>query len=132
MNKRIISGILAAAGLATILSGCASDAKNASYNISKAADQFEVQRSTIFYNGITGEIMLSIEGRCSIENQGSQLEVTCKIADNEYTKDFLGLSDNVTYFSHQLAPIDVSVYHQTVIIKPENFLPGFQFEAGEQ
>jgi len=76
--------------------------------------------------------MLSIEGRCSIDDQGKQVEVICKVADNEYTKDLLGLSDNVTYYSHQMAPIDVSVYHQTVIIKPENFVPGFQFEAGKQ
>ena len=130
MNKRIIAGLVVAAALT--LTGCTSSAETAGNNLATAADNFEVQRSTIFYNGITGEIMLSIEGRCSIDDQGKQVEVICKVADNEYTKDLLGLSDNVTYFSHQMAPIDVSVYHQTVIIKPENFVPGFQFEAGKQ
>lgn len=116
----------------TLLSGCVSDADRASENLSTAAEQFEVERSVVFYNGITGEIMLTIEGFCSIEDQGDQLEVTCKVDDNEYTKDFLGLSDNVTYFAAQMESVDVSVYHRKFIIKPENLLPEFTIETGEQ
>lgn len=49
--------------LAILLTGC-SDADIASQNISKAADNFEISRRIVFYNGITGEYMLSIEGAC--------------------------------------------------------------------
>ena len=43
-----------------ILAGCSSDADVASRNMSQAADNFEVARRIIFYNGITGEYMLTI------------------------------------------------------------------------
>lgn len=48
------------------VAACQDDAKVASYNISKAADNFEIDRRIVFYNGINGEYMLTIEGRCSI------------------------------------------------------------------
>ena len=92
--------LLAIAVLGVVaLSGCKDDAQVASYNLSKAADNFEIDRRIIFYNGITDSYMLTIEGRCSIEDQRHQLEVTCQIARNDYKKHFLGLSDNVTYFA---------------------------------
>ena len=61
-----------------LLAGC-DDAKMASANLSKAAENFEIDRRVIFYNGITDTYMLTIEGRCAIEDQASQLEVTCKL-----------------------------------------------------
>jgi predicted small secreted protein len=47
------------------LTSC-NDADTASRNLSKAADMFEIDRRIIFYNGITGEYILTIEGKCSI------------------------------------------------------------------
>lgn len=84
---------------------------------------FEINRRIVFYNGITGEYMLTIEGRCSIKDQGNQLEVTCKNSSNGYRKHFLGLSDNVTYFAEQLFDQDVSVYHYRVVFKPQSIIP---------
>lgn len=103
---------------------CDDDAKVASRNLSKAADMFEIQRRVVFYNGITGNYILTIEGRCSIEGgRGSQLSVTCKVGENAYKKHFLGLSDNVTFFAEQVKAVDVSVYHYRVIFKPQTILP---------
>jgi hypothetical protein len=118
----IIAGALAT-GLA--LSGCASDAYVVSDNLSRAADQFEVERRIVFFNGITDTYLLTIEGRCSIEsdNVDSQLEVVCKIGPEEYVKHFLGLSDNVSYFVEQQETIDVSEYNYRVIFKPESIIP---------
>ena len=109
MNKFV----LATAALAAIvgLSACVPDAQMASHNLSKAADMFEIDRRVVFYNGITDTYMLTIEGRCSIEDQGNQLEVTCKIGDGAYKKHFLGLSDNVTYFVEQLDVADGQQRH---------------------
>lgn len=120
--------ILAATLLTTLmLVGCEeafkTDAQVASRNLSKAADMFEVNRRIVFYNGITGGYMLTIEGRCSIEDQRSQLEVTCKTAPNDFKKHFLGLSDNVTYFAEQLQGSDVSVYHHRIVFKPQTIIP---------
>lgn len=114
--------LLAAAIATTALTGC-SDAQLASNNLSKAADMFEINRRVIFYNGITGEYMLTIDGRCSIKDQGNQLEVTCKNSPNGYRKHFLGLSDNVTYFAEQLFDQDVSIYHYRVVFKPQAIIP---------
>lgn len=113
--------VLAAVGLT--LAGCSPDAEVASQNLSKAADNFEIDRRVVFFNGITDTYLLSIEGRCSITDQGHQLEVTCKVGDKDFKKHFLGLSDNVSYFVEQLESVDVSEYHYRVIFKPEQILP---------
>ena len=115
--------IIAAIFLSFLLTGCQTDANVASQNLSKAADMFEITRRIVFVNGITGDYMLSLEGRCSILDQGNQLEVTCKTSDNQYMKHFLGLSDNVTYFAEQLLQRDVSVYRYRVIFKPSTIIP---------
>src|SRR5690554_6972256 len=110
---------------------CSSDADVASRNLSKAADQFEINRRIVFYNGITGEYMLNVEGRCSIgSGQSSKsVTVTCKTGPSEYKKHFLGLSDNVTYFAEQIGGADVSVYHYRVIFKPQTIIPNVDFEG---
>jgi hypothetical protein len=108
------------------LTGC-TDADIASQNISKKADYFEINRRIIFYNGITGEYMLAIEGFCSLgnDNTTTQISITCKIGD-EYKKHFLGLSDNVTYFIEQIEAKDVSKDHYLVVFNPSAALPSFE------
>lgn len=114
--------ILALAGI-LLLAGCDSDADVASQNISKAADQFEINRRIVFVNGITDKYLMVIEGKCSIKDENKQLEVTCKLGDNAYKKHFLGLSDNVTYFAEQLEGVNVSRWHYRVIFRPESLIP---------
>lgn len=122
--KKYLIGLAIAA---ITLTGCSTDAEVASENLSKAADQFEVDRRIVFFNGITDTYMFTIEGKCSIFDEGNQLEVTCKVADgsgpSSFKKHFLGLSDNVTYFVEQLEGINVSTYHYRVIFKPETIVP---------
>ena len=112
------------------LSSC-TDADVASSNLSKAADNFEVNRRVIFYNGITGGYMLSIEGLCSLGNHDDpgEVTITCKTDRNEYKKHFLGLSDNVTYFVEQLDPQKVSAYHYRVTFKPQTIIPDVDFRG---
>ncbi len=115
--------------LITIVAGCSSDAGIASRNLSKASDMFEVQRRIVFYNGITGDYMLTIEGRCSIKPSSEKIAVTCKTGDNAFKKHYLGLSDNVTYFAEQLDSLAVSVYRYRVIFKPESIVPDIDLET---
>jgi len=126
MMKRVLSA-LGIVGVALGLGAC-TDAEMASQNISKAADYFEINRRIIFYNGITDNYMLTIEGRCSIkkDNQDNQLEVTCKTSPTEYKKHFLGISDNVTYFVEQLEYANVSVYQYRVVFKPSAIMPDIE------
>lgn len=113
------------AGCCWFIAGCSTDAQVASHNLSKASDMFEIDRRVVFYNGISGEYMLTIEGRCSIKADGRdrQLEVTCRTGLDSYKKHFLGISDNVTYFAEQLEQANVGVYRYNVVFKPESILP---------
>ena len=117
---------------ATLLAGC-NDAMVASRNLSQAADNFEIARRIVFYNGITDTYLLTIEGRCAIaDDRQGQLEVTCKLNDGKYAKHFLGLSDNVTYFAEQLTAVDVSVYHHRITFKPQAILPDIDFRSSTE
>lgn len=117
---------------AALLAGCSSDADVASRNLSKSADQFEVNRRIVFYNGITGGYMLTIEGLCSLGNydKAGSLSVTCKTGPTAYKKHFLGLSDNVTYFVEQMEPAAVSPYRYRVIFKPDVIAPAIGLSTG--
>ena len=110
--------------------GCSRQAQVASNNLSVAADQFELHRRIVFYNGITGDYMLVIEGRCSIQKDGrdNQLEVTCKEGPRRFRKHFLGISDNVTYFVEHLRPTNVSASRYRVIFRPSTIVPEFEVD----
>lgn len=109
--------------------GC-TDAEVASANLSKSADQFEIFRRVVFYNGITNEYILVVEGYCSIyvDSADNQLELTVKTDDGTFLKHYLGLSDNVTYFAEQITPSKASTQHYRVIFKPSVIIPDIDLE----
>lgn len=127
MLKKIAVLTLAMSALAA----CDNDARVASRNLSQAAENFEINRRIVFFNGITDSYLLSIEGRCSfeVEGGGQKVAVTCKLGQNQYKKHTLGLSDNVSFFSEQLDSADVSVYHYRVTFKPQTILPDLDFRG---
>ena len=125
MRKIIL--FLVVVGVLAVLVGCSTDARMASKNLSKAADQFQIARRVVFFNGITDKYLLSIEGLCSIEDQGNQLEVTCKTGPESYKKHFLGLSDNVSYFVEQVSDVGVSTARYKVIFRPTEIVPDVDF-----
>ena len=122
--------ILLTASLITALAGCADESNVASRNLSKAADNFEVNRRVVFYNGITSDYLLSIEGLCSIEplQNPSRVAVICKTGATEYKKHFLGLSDNVTYFVEQLETSKVNPHFYRVTFKPSTIIPDIRVQ----
>jgi hypothetical protein len=109
--------------LAVTVAACSNDADVASRNLSQAADNFQISRRIVFYNGITGDYMLTIEGLCSQEQSEKKLAVTCKTGPDQYKKHFLGLSDNITYFSEQMEAAKVGTYFYRVTFKPSTILP---------
>lgn len=132
MAKKLLIPALMAALMA--LTGCTNEADVASSNLSTAADQFEINRRIVFFNGITDTYLMTIEGRCSIEADAldNQLEVTCKVGDDQFKKHFLGLSDNVSYFVEQVDPSTVDAYRYRVIFRPESIVPDIDLElSGE-
>lgn len=71
------------------LTGCRA-ADRAAYNISRQADEFNIYRRVVFYNGITDTYILEMKGYCSINvnNSDKDLEVTCEVGKEKYQKHF--------------------------------------------
>lgn len=124
--NRTRQSVLVTTGLAVLLlSACSTDADVASKNVSQAADNFQVLRRIVFFNGITDKYLLEVDGYCSVDTSNPKnLSVTCKISPTAYKKSYLGLSDNVSWFLEQIdAGSDVSPYHYAVTFKPETIIP---------
>lgn len=134
-KNKIIAAIAGVAAATALLAGCSSDADTASRNLSTAAEAFEVQRTIIAVNGITGETIFFAEGRCSMESADSFLagavEITCKQGPEEYRKHFIMLGDQDSVAITQEKAIDVSEYHTRIVLKPQNVIPEFDIMMGE-
>lgn len=125
--KDKIKFILIGMGILALLfcAGC-DDAQVASKNLVRASDNFEIDRRIVFFNGITDQYLLEVEGKCAIFSDrtiNSELEVICKTGDKEYKKHFFGLSDNTAYFVEQRAAVGGSAYHYRVTFKPQMIIP---------
>lgn len=127
MNRKFKVVMLGA--LTLLLSACTTEADTVSHNLSKSADSFEVERRVVFLNGITDKYLLSIEGLCSITDDGEQLEVTCKVGKDQYKKHFLGLSDNVSYFVEQTDAKTEDPFHYKVLFRPEAIVPDIDLQT---
>jgi len=132
-KKIVVVGFAAILGIFALTgAACTSDADRASENISTAAEAFEVQRTLVATNGITGEVMLFVEGRCSFEYPSkSRIDVTCKYGPKEYRRHTYIKGDQDQVVISQEAAIDVSEYNSRIIIKPQNLLPEFDIQVGE-
>lgn len=114
------------------LTGCKREADVASYNISRAADSFNVNRRIVFFNGITDTYLMTIEGLCALGNydKAREVTVTCKTGQDSYKKHFLGLSDNVSFFAEQIEDAKVSTYHYKVVFRPQTIIPSVSVDVG--
>lgn len=120
--KKILFVLLAVLAV-TAFTGC-DDASTVRANLETAEQNFQVYRRVVFYNGITGDYILTIEGMLAIiVDTDGDLVVTVKTEDGQYLKHYLGLSDNVTYFSEALSPNAVSSRQYKVIFKPSVIVP---------
>lgn len=124
MKKATVSALLGA----MLLASCSNDADVVSRNLSTAADNFGINRRVVFYNGVTNQYILTIEGLCSLGkgDASRELTVTCQTGASEYKKHFLGLSDNVTFFAEQIDAAQASKYFYKVTFKPESIIPSIQ------
>lgn len=102
-------------GVAIGFTGCSweDEADVASYNISKEADNFNVYRKVTVMNNQSDMVMLEFEGWCSItkDNNDNQLEITYRVGNGEYYKDYIGLNDRTTYVVTQIDGSAVDKYH---------------------
>lgn len=125
MKKNVSLTLMALSMVAVLLGGCEREADVASRNVSRAADEFQVVRRIVFINTWTDSYILSVEGRCSLDNtaRAGEFSMTCKHGPGLYKKHFLGLGSNVTYFVQQMEDANVSGDYYKVNFKPTVLLP---------
>lgn len=117
--------------LVLALAGCTkSAADRANKNLSKAAENFEVPRRIVGINGITDNVLFSVEGFCSYEvPEDGTFEAICKNPDGTISRTTLYLSDNVTFVSTQLQGVKVDLFRPRIIFRPEAIVPDFELST---
>jgi PBP1b-binding outer membrane lipoprotein LpoB len=125
--KKLILATLAG-GL--VLTGCTSEADTANENLTKAAENFEVPRRITAINGITDNVLFTVEGFCSYETpDNGTFEAICKNPDGTIERTTLYLSDNVTFVSTQIGGAHVDLFKPRVIFRPETIIPDFDLST---
>ena len=89
-----------------------------------------MNRRVVFYNGITGEYIVTIEGLLSVTmEENKKLSVIVKTGPSQYKKHYLGVSDNVTWFCEQLEPVKADPFHYRVIFRPATIIPDIEVKT---
>jgi PBP1b-binding outer membrane lipoprotein LpoB len=126
--RKIIAAFLLA--ITIILTGCTSEADTANENLSRAAENFEVPRRITAINGITDNVLFTVEGFCSYEvPDNGTFEAICKNPDGTVERTTLYLSDNVTFISTQIGGVEVDLFRPRVIFRPETIIPNFDLST---
>lgn len=126
--KKRIACVLAMAVLAVgMLAGCETEASRVEYNLTQEADNFNIVRQLTVINCLQGDVLFQMTGKMSItaDVDDNQLEIIVENEDGNYTKHFVGLSDNVTYTIEDLnlGKNDVKKYKYTLNFNPNMWLP---------
>lgn len=132
LAKFLVVPVLA---LAVLAGGCGSEADTVNENLGKEAEKFKIVRKIVGVNAITDKVLFEVTGRCSLEQNGAlprNLEIICKNGPDDYSKHFVGLSDNVAWVSTQLEGVDVNAYRTTFVFRPEALIPNIDLVTGEQ
>lgn len=94
--------------------GCTA-ATNVNYNLSQAADNFQVLRKITVYNARTDLIVLEMEGYMALSNTTtSELVVTCMTGPNQYKKNYIYLNEYVIYVVEDITNTSTDPYHYKV------------------
>lgn len=127
LKKRIVCVIAMAALAVGMLAGCETEASRVEYNLTQEADNFNIVRQLTVINCLQGDVLFQMTGKMSItaDVDDNQLEIIVENEDGNYTKHFVGLSDNVTYTIEDLnlGKNDVEKYRYTLNFNPEMWLP---------
>ena len=112
--KKMVTILLVVVALIGCMTGC-TEASNVNYNLSQAADNFEVMRKITVYNSRTDMIILEMEGAMSISNNGSsELVVTCMTGPNQYKKNYVYLNEYVIYVVEDITGTVTDPYHYKI------------------
>lgn len=104
--------------------GC-SQADIVNQNISKEADNFNINRRLVVFNDMTGDIKMTVEGKMSItaDTADNQLEIIAEISPGVYKKDFVGLNIHTSYIVEQIEVAEINRYKYVVNFNPNMWIP---------
>lgn len=120
--KKIFIGILAAMTL--MCTGC-DEASRVRENLAQEANNFNCIRRITVVDCITGDTLFQMEGRSSIvaDRNDNQLEIITEHQKGCYSKQIIGLSDNVTYVIEDLDVTLTDPYHYKINFNPKMWIP---------
>jgi hypothetical protein len=119
--KKTIVIVLVA--LLLVVAGC-TQAQRVSANVSKEADNFNVQRRISVINVRTDKPLLEVIGLLSVQKTGDgDLDIIMEIAPNVYKKHFVELNDWTTYVVEDISGAYVDKYHYEINFQPEMIIP---------
>jgi len=120
--KKLVSVILVIF-IVFSLAGCMRQAEKVSYNISKEADQFNVQRRVSVINTRTDKPLLEVVGNLSVLRSSGDLDIIIEVAPNTYKKHFVSLNNWTTYVVEDISGAYVDKYHYEINFQPEAIVP---------
>lgn len=127
MKRKILACIVSCILLIGMMTGCESEASRVEYNLTQEADNFNIVRQLTVINCLQGDVLFQMTGKMSItaDVDDNQLEIIVENDDGNYTKHFVGLSDNVTYTIEDLnlGKNDVEKYKYTLNFNPNMWMP---------
>lgn len=124
--KRISALLLTACLMASpiVMIGC-DEASRVRLNLAEEADNFNCLRRITVIDCITGDTLFQMEGRSSIvaDRADNQLEIITEYEKGQYSKQIIGLSDNVTYIVEDLEITATDPYHYYINFNPKMWIP---------
>ena len=81
------------------------------YNVSKEADSFNITRKLTVLNVRSDTVLMEMTGTFAIaNNRANELEIICKVGENEYKKHFVYLNDWTVYTVEDISGADVDPF----------------------
>lgn len=116
--KKAILILLVLAILCAMFCGC-TQAEKISHNLSKEADQLNITRKITVINVRDDEVLYEIIAKCSLQDEGhKELVIISEVGEGIYKKDFVYLSDWVTYVVQDVTGTYTDPYHYEINILP--------------
>ena len=120
--KKIFALIMAIVLFCGVLTGCR-QSERVSYNVSQAADNFNVIRRLTVLNARTDKPLFELVGAFSFTLENNRIIAVVETGKNEYKKHSVGLNDWTLWVVEDVGGAEVDKYHYEVNFLPEMIVP---------
>ncbi|MBC1286943.1 hypothetical protein HB818_14365 [Listeria booriae] len=121
--KKLLVAVLLVGTMAVTLAGC-TEADKVSYNVSKEADNFNVNRRVAIINVRTDKVEFEVIGRISVDTSDkNKLVIVAETAKGKYKKHLVNMTSWNMYVVEDLEGAQVNKYKYEVNYMPESIVP---------